>query len=135
LDALPYHIAVEDGILTMTWESLPTPASIQNALLDVLGHPSYRRGDPVIVVDPGTEFSPTLEDIRRIAKSMAAQRDMFGRLALVVEKPVHFGIGRMLQAYCQIEGVHGLQIFRELEQARAWVRGDAQSLEQSSGMT
>ena len=65
--------------------------------------------------------NPPVSELRATASYIGTIRHAFGpRVAIVVGRASHYGLGRMLQAFLEPEGLD-LRIFRDLERARAWL--------------
>ncbi|MEP6668802.1 MAG: hypothetical protein ABJF10_06605 [Chthoniobacter sp.] len=94
---------------------------------DILGHMDRLRGHP--------DFRPEMDqlfDFRQVTNAafsdedvrMLATRNIFrgnSKRALVVSSDEHFGLGRMFETYRELEGEHGITIFREMDDALAWL--------------
>jgi len=118
--SFPYLIQVGDYVLC-EWVGEPSLVLLQQACQQIVSHPSFRKGMPVIFADRGTSYNPLTPEIQSIALELKSHKDRLGPMALVVQYTHHLGVGNMLSAYCHMEGVR-LQVFRKFEDAVAWVR-------------
>jgi hypothetical protein len=92
-----------------------------------------------IVADP--EFEPAyrqvcdLRDVERIEISSDAIRELArtavfapgAKRAFVATADAHFGLSRMLQAFCELEGTQ-VGVFRTMVEAEEWLRLDPGTL-------
>ena len=109
-DVLAYRAAEEDTLLKRY-----TNASTQVVHGD-LAH--------INAIDQHSAFDPSKEELAQIAElflSLLAGQDL--RIAVVVSKLVHYGIGRMVEALAGTQGDR-FRVFMEEEEARAWLAGD-----------
>ena len=77
-----------------------------------------------LIIDQHSAFDPSKEELAQIAElflSLLAGQDL--RIAVVVSKLVHYGIGRMVEALAGTQGDR-FRVFMEEEEARAWLAGD-----------
>lgn len=130
----PFRIQIGDYAL-LEWVGQPSLDLIKQALHQIISHPEFRKGMPVIYVDRHSSYNPSAGEIHVIAFEMKSRKDQLGPLAMVVRSPLHLGISNMLRVYCQMEGIR-FQVFRELEEAAAWVREESDNpppLKQTAG--
>jgi hypothetical protein len=79
----------------------------------------------ILIVDNGSEFEPSREEVQDLARGWGAIfRDVPVRIALLVEKDIHYGLGRMVSVYA---GQHDLpfDVFRHSLDALQWLSKDA----------
>ncbi len=75
----------------------------------------------ILIVDHGSEFEPSREEIQELARGWGAIfRDVPVRIALLVDKDIHYGLGKMASVYA---GQHGLpfDVFRHSLDALQWL--------------
>ena len=86
-----------------------------------------RLGDPIIplmLIDFSTDYDPPTYVLKEVAQVLASYIPVFGRkIALVVKKDVHYGLGRMLNVFCETQGFELLP-FRNIEKARKWLESN-----------
>jgi len=78
----------------------------------------------ILIVDNGSEFEPSREEVQDLARGWGAIfRDVPVRIALLVEKDIHYGLGRMVSVYA---GQHDLpfDVFRHSLDALQWLSQD-----------
>jgi 3'-phosphoadenosine 5'-phosphosulfate sulfotransferase (PAPS reductase)/FAD synthetase len=79
----------------------------------------------ILIVDHGSEFEPSREEVQDLARGWGAIfRDVPVRIALLVDKDIHYGLGRMVSVYA---GQHDLpfDVFRHSLDALQWLSRDA----------
>jgi hypothetical protein len=79
----------------------------------------------ILIVDHGSEFEPSREEARELASGWGAIfRDIPVRIALLIGKDIHYGLGRMISVYA---GQHDLpfDVFRHSLDALQWLSRDA----------
>ncbi len=75
----------------------------------------------ILIVDHGSEFEPSREEVQKLARGWGAIfRDVPVRIALLVDKDIHYGLGRMASVYA---GQHDLpfDVFRHSLDALQWL--------------
>jgi hypothetical protein len=104
----------------MTFEGDLDGRQIRAAYDEAFKDPAFQRGCQILVDDHGTTFDPTMEEAQRLADFFCTLTEAVSHLAVVVDKDVHYGIGRMVEVYCESCGIN-LRIFRDLDEAKAWL--------------
>ncbi len=75
----------------------------------------------ILIVDHGSEFEPSREEVQDLARGWGAIfRDVPVRIALLVDKDIHYGLGKMASVYA---GQHDLpfDVFRHSLDALQWL--------------
>lgn len=83
-------------------------------------------GEPlrILIDDDGTDFNPDSEDVRRMVADWARNLgDFHVRVALLVKRDLHYGIGRMAVTFAEDIGFP-LAVFRNRTEALAWLDSD-----------
>ena len=81
--------------------------------------PAFSNCDAIIVHDQKSLYIPSTEDIRAVASDMRKSiGDFEGKVAIVAETAVKYGMGRMLEV---ISKDPGIRVFKTLEEAMEWV--------------
>lgn len=96
-----------------------------NEVLEVgakaLSDPGFVRGSNVLIDFRESQEVATGEEIFRRIQFMSEAGDLLGpRIALVVTRPVHFGLARMAELYGESRGLT-LQVFNDQKHALDWV--------------
>jgi hypothetical protein len=116
-----YVVAVEEGIAVLTWCGAATPALFAEACADIVHLADYVHGMPLLVVDPGTQFAPSGDDLWQYARMLAETRPAFCAYALVVTRMLHRSVGQLIADRAILWGVVVLVCTSRLE-AEAWLR-------------
>ena len=79
----------------------------------------------ILIVDHGSEFEPSREEVQELARGWGAIfRDVSVRIALLVDKDIHYGLGRMASVYAEQHDVP-FDVFRHSLDALRWLSEDA----------
>jgi 3'-phosphoadenosine 5'-phosphosulfate sulfotransferase (PAPS reductase)/FAD synthetase len=79
----------------------------------------------ILIVDHGSEFKPSREEVQELAKEWGAIfRDVAVRIALLVDKDIHYGLGRMASVYAEQHDLP-FDVFRHSLDALQWLSQDA----------
>ena len=91
------------------------------SLNKIQGDSQYSSATRLLILDPGSLMNPNMEETRKISTLFTSLLESpFQRIALVVSKQVHFGIGRMTEAFS--DPVKGrFKVFRAEKKAREWL--------------
>lgn len=117
-------IRFEDGIARLEYDGAPTPAQFRQAIDELFGAPEFREGCPLLWDMRRTRFDLIeTSDMRYVAERAASMDEAWGRhrVAVVVDRDLEFGLGRVYEALAQRETLE-LEIFRDPELALAWLR-------------
>jgi len=79
----------------------------------------------ILIVDHGSEFEPNREEVQELTRGWGAIfQDVPVRIALLVDKDIHYGLGRMASVYA---AQHDLpfDVFRHSLDALQWLSQDA----------
>lgn len=120
---MPYRYTIdrEARLVTVVGEGLgglaETEALMRALSAELTPLPDYR-----ILVDAlALDYTPTLAEAQQIRTILHDLRDSYrGRIAVVVEGAVRFGVTRMVSSLVESSGIH-MEAFRDLESARAWL--------------
>ena len=115
-----YAYEIEDDRALITFRGELDNAQIRQAYEEVTSDPAYQPGSQVLVDDLESNFNPSMQDAQDLVGIFASFTDRISQFAIVVRKDVHFGLGRMVEVYCESQGVN-LRIFREVEDAAEWL--------------
>ena len=75
----------------------------------------------ILVIDHASAFDPSEDEVREIAKFWGGLfRDVPTRIALVVAKDLHYGIGRMIEVLAHPTEFR-FRVFRDEVEGRAWL--------------
>ncbi|NOZ22212.1 MAG: hypothetical protein GXP25_14125 [Planctomycetes bacterium] len=97
--------------------------NLEAALNQVTHTPGFHNGMPLLIVEPGTGLGPSPKSLESSAAVFGDFASHFGnKIAMTVSRDVHFGLGRMLEAYCELHGI-AFRPFRDAQTARQWLLG------------
>jgi hypothetical protein len=78
----------------------------------------------ILIVDHGSEFEPSREEVQELAKGWGAIFcDIPVRIALLVDKDIHYGLGRMASVYAEQHDLP-FDVFRHSLDAMQWLSKD-----------
>ncbi len=79
----------------------------------------------ILIVDHGSEFEPSREEVQELARGWGAIfLDVPVRIALLVDKDLHYGLGRMASVYAEQHELP-FDVFRHSLDAMQWLSKDA----------
>jgi hypothetical protein len=113
--------------------------SIERELITVIAEGSFSVGDvhatfakirsefsgsaplQILIVDHGSEFEPNREEVQELARGWGEIfRNVRVRIALLVDKDVHYGLGRMASVYAEQYDLP-FDVFRHSLDAMQWL--------------
>jgi hypothetical protein len=116
-----YTIELEGEIVVLRSNKEFSFADGIESLTKIQGDFRYSSATGLLILDPGSLMNPSTEETRRISLQFASLLgNPFLRIALVVSKLVHFGIGRMTEALTD-PGKGRFKVFRSEREAREWI--------------
>ena len=120
--------------------SVPASAHVQNGIVDIVWSGTFDRGGvseslgsveklldtqkpiSLLIRNQVQVFNFNATDARQVAIRLdTLQKKGLVRTCMVVNKPVHYGIGRMINAFCEMSGV-SFGIFWDEESAILWLQ-------------
>jgi hypothetical protein len=120
---MPYRYSIDtDARLVMvvgegTADLAATEALMRALSVDVATRPDF---DALIDVR-ALDFMPTFREAQEIRAILQDVRDDYqGRIAVVVEGTVRFGVTRMVSQLIEASGIR-MEAFHDMESARAWL--------------
>jgi len=117
--ALTY--SVEDNRALVVAEGDFTFDDIQAAFSDVRSECADSETFRILIVDHASAFDPSEDEVRELAKFWGRLfRGVPTRIALVVARELHYGIGRMIEVYARPTDFR-FRVFREEDEGRAWL--------------
>jgi hypothetical protein len=119
---LPVSYALSGALLRLDLKGQYEPKDIIEQFLAGLADPGCPKKVSLLVDVTRSVVLETraAQEIRRIAEFLAPYRDRIGRCAVIAERDVHFGLGRVGSAYSEDVGVEA-GVFRDLESALRWL--------------
>jgi hypothetical protein len=128
---MPAHHAIDNDkkLITTTW----TGEAVDNELIDALtkyqvdirSRPEYHTYNDIVDFSTVNSFRLSTEGIVKLAQ-IAAKTDVLGirtKLAIIVKKPIAYGLGRMYETYRSIipSGLKEVHVFMKHGDALAWI--------------
>lgn len=117
---MPTTFAIEGTVVTVTCEGefdIDDARAIVNWLRE---EPTVPDVFKLLILDLGTSFSPSTEQLEGMASDYGTIADRIVRWALVVEKNYHFGLGRMFSVFAERQSFE-MRVFADGTQAREWL--------------
>jgi hypothetical protein len=75
----------------------------------------------ILIVDHGSQFEPSREEILELTQEWSSLfRNIPVRIALLVERDIHYGLGRMLSVYAEQHDLP-FNVFRHSLDAMRWL--------------
>ena len=115
-----YEYEIDKDRVSMTFRGDVNNAQIRQAYEEVTNDPSFQSGSQVLVDDLESNYNPSIDDAQKLVAIFASFTDRISQFAVVVGKEVHFGLGRMVEVFCESHGVN-LRIFRTRDEAQSWL--------------
>ena len=79
------------------------------------------RGKNLMILDPGSGYHPSMDEIRQfITLTKSLLGNPFSRIALVVPRDLHYGLGRMTEILIRSK-TGKFMVFRSETDAREWL--------------
>jgi hypothetical protein len=118
---MEYEVTFADGIAELRCYKEFAFEDGLEALSEVAGAPWLSEMRALLILDEGSAFSPTRDGIRQLKVVMdRILSDERVRIAIVVARIVHYGIGRVLEARVD-EGSGRVRVFLKEDAARQWL--------------
>jgi hypothetical protein len=119
-------ISVHDGIVHLELSGPFKPGQFERVVEQIIVHPDFKPGMPLLIDDQGTDFDVLSENILdRVNKLVSPMRDHFGGIvAISLPRDVQFGTARAYHAYFESLGVVFMP-FRNPGDALRWLRAQA----------
>ena len=118
--AISYEL--DEQLLIIKTEGDFQPKDLQETFKKVFSNPEFKSGINILVHDLDSVFIPTSKQIESGAKTVEEIMKKFSaKMAIVVSSDVNYGMGRMMEIFCEQRGVD-VKVFKELEAAKMWLR-------------
>jgi Ni,Fe-hydrogenase I small subunit len=120
---MPYRYTIDSDarLVTVVGEGLADLGVTGTFMRTLLADREYRP-DLDLLVDARTlDYTPTLHEAQEIRTMLHDVRESYrGRIAVVVDGTVRFGMARMVSTLVEPSGIR-MEAFRDLATARAWL--------------
>jgi 3'-phosphoadenosine 5'-phosphosulfate sulfotransferase (PAPS reductase)/FAD synthetase len=116
--------SIEKEFATVIAEGAFSVADLHTAFSKIRSECDRSRPLQILIVDHGSEFEPSREEIQELARGWGAIfRGVPVRIALLVDKDIHYGLGRMASVYAEQHDVP-FDVFRHSLDALQWLSQD-----------
>jgi hypothetical protein len=120
--ALTYSI--EKEFITVIAEGSFSVGHVLETFSEIRSEFDGSRPLQILIVDHGSGFEPSREEVQELAKGWGAIfHDTPVRIALLVDKDIHYGLGRMASVYAEQHDLP-LDVFRHSLDAMQWLSKD-----------
>jgi hypothetical protein len=117
--------SIEKDLTTVIGEGSFSVSQIHTAFSKIRSEFDGSTPLKILVVDYGSEFEPSLEEVRELVRGWGAIfRDVPVQIALLVDKDIHYGLGRMASVYAEQHDLP-FDVFRHSLDALQWLSQDA----------
>ncbi len=118
--------SIERELVTVIAEGSFSVGDVHAAFAEIRSE--FERSLPlqILIVDQGSEFEPNREQVQELARGWGEIfRDVPVRIALLVERDIHYGLGRMVSVYAEQHHLP-FDVFRHSLDAMQWLaKGEA----------
>ena len=119
---MPIEYEFQDRICYMTTRGKFSKVDVDEYFLKMYNDPAFSRCIGILLHDQKSVYIPSTEDIRSVASGLRKSiGDFNGKIAIVAETAVKYGMGRMLETMSSDEGI---RVFKSQEEARTWLSED-----------
>ena len=120
--SVPASAHVQNGIVDLEWSGTFDQSGVTESLGSVEKLLESQKTISILIRNEVQVFHFNATDARQVAFQLEAlQKKGVVRTCMLVNKPVHYGIGRMINAFCEMSGVP-FGIFWDEESALIWLR-------------
>lgn len=122
---MPVSYRIHDDMVELTLEGENSPDAVMEIFDEALDDPKTPQQFALFVdVRKSTSLAtrPT-SDIIRVAEHLGPHKERVTRCAVLATENVHFGLSRLGAVYSETAGVM-TSVFRDKEEALAWLRGE-----------
>ncbi len=118
---MPVKYTIGDEHITVIGHGTITVAELEKLFTQIDNDPGFVQGMSILVLSRGASFDIPTTEAFHVTQIMRSLRHRFIKFAVVVEKNLHYGFGRMLQAYYENRDVT-FKIFKEKQEAEKWLK-------------
>ena len=118
---MPASANVRDGIVDIVWSGVFEHGDVTKSLQSIEKFLNSGNSMSILIRNQVRVFHFNASDARQVASQLGElQKRGAVRTCMLVNKPVHYGIGRMINAFCEMSGV-SFGIFWDEETALRWL--------------
>ena len=118
---MPVKYTIGDKRITVIGHGTITVAELEKLFGQIDNDPGFVQGMSILVLSRGASFDISTTEAFHMTQIMRSLRHRFVKFAVVVEKNLHYGFGRMIQAYYENRDVT-FKIFKERQEAEQWLK-------------
>ncbi len=118
--SMPIKYSISKGRIIIITHGNLTTSEIEGLFQQIDNDPGFHHGMSVMALNRNVHFDITPNDALHISQLMRSLRHRFEKFAIVVEKNIHFGFARMIQAYYENRELH-FRVFKARKEAEAWL--------------
>ena len=112
----------QGNICYMTTRGKLSKADLDEYFQKMYEHPAFSQCTGILLQHLKSMYIPSTADIKSVASGVRKSIGGFqGKIAIVVDSPVKYGMGRMLEVMSRDPGI---RVFRSEEEAREWLSED-----------
>ena len=117
-----FPMKVENDIVIITSETGQVKhVDVIDTLSFIADNSSSYQSKKLLIIDSGSEYDPSREELQQfIGLIKLLLEKTFSRIALVVSKIVHYGLGRIAESFTDLEKGH-FSVFTDEQKARDWL--------------
>ena len=116
--------SIESELVTVIAEGSFSVAEVHAAFARIRSEFAASVPLQILIVDHASEFEPNREEVQDLTRGWGEIfRDVPVRIALLVEKDIHYGLGRMASVYAKQHDLP-FDVFRHSLDAMQWLAGD-----------
>jgi hypothetical protein len=120
--AVPASTNLKDGIVDILWSGVFESGDVTKSLSSVEKLLTTKNAVSILIRNQVRVFHFNATDAKEVANQLGVlQQKGVERTCMLVDKPVHYGIGRMIHAFCEMSGVR-FGIFWDEQSALMWLR-------------
>jgi hypothetical protein len=113
--------SIEKEFATVIAEGAFGVGDVHTAFSNIRSEFDSSRPLQILIVDHGSEFEPSREEVQELARGWGAIfHGVPVRIALLVDKDIHYGLGRMASVYAEQHDVP-FDVFRHSLDALHWL--------------
>ena len=118
---MPASVVIKDDLIEILWSGVFEVGDVYDSLNTVKNNLNSGDSVSILIKDQIEVFHFDASEARLIAQLLETmQKRGVKKTCIVVNKPVHYGIGRMISAYCEMASVH-FDTFWQESDALAWL--------------
>ncbi|MBT8370435.1 MAG: STAS/SEC14 domain-containing protein [Desulfobacterales bacterium] len=117
-----FPVGIEKDIVIVTSKTGQVEhADVIETLTFLADDSSSYQNKKLLIIDPSSDYNPSREELQQFINLIKVLLEKaFTRIALVVSKEFHYGLGRMTEAFSE-SGKGQFRVFNDAQEAREWL--------------